>query len=203
MQASTQAVVLLTKLHWRPRARHNAALVVSHVHIPHQTLLRWYKMRRPPLLLPTSCHGNCLPTDQQNLRWCMHLLCLWYIIRSYFHLQMRRGYLSVHLSVCSNIWKPWPRNFIFVLQIHIHNICISFMYRAHRVKVSITGAKECVCVYCLLVVCLWLKGNLFLLEKSERNWWDLRVAILKTLNFTHSLGSKWNFVFCMIHSVDS
>ena len=74
VQASTQAVVHRTKLHWRPRARHNAALVVSRVHIPHQTLLRWSKTRRLLLLLPASCHGNCLPTERQNLRWCMRSL---------------------------------------------------------------------------------------------------------------------------------
>jgi len=76
-QVLTEAVVRCTRLHWRLTAAHRcvaaalACLALTH----HPTLLRWYKTRKPLQHLP-SYHGNCLPTDQLNHRWCMRALGL-------------------------------------------------------------------------------------------------------------------------------
>jgi len=68
LQVLMLAAASRTKLHWRPTARHEAAVAVFHVLIPHQTLPRWYRMKKLARLLQPSYHGNCLPTDLRNHR---------------------------------------------------------------------------------------------------------------------------------------
>ena len=68
--------------------------------------------------------------------------------------------LSVCLSVCllcSNFWNHWPRNgdtsSEYSDQVH----------KGHLVKVKVTGAKKRVCVSCLRLVGIWLKGNVVII----------------------------------------
>ena len=53
---------------------------------------------------------------------------------------------------------PW--NIHFCMQVRLRNIYVNVIYQGHQVKVMAMGAKRCVCISCLQVVCLRLKGNL-------------------------------------------
>ena len=62
------------------------------------------------------------------------------------------GCVYVRLSgSCSNFWKPWPRNFVLSVKVHL---------QGHLMKVKVTEAKEHVCVSCsscLFIHSLWLQ----------------------------------------------
>ena len=75
--------------------------------------------------------------------------------------------VSVCLSCsCSDFWKPWPRNFVFGMPVHLQNVYVKLICQGHEVKFKVTGAKngyKNVTKYRhLRVVCLWLKGKLFI-----------------------------------------
>ena len=53
--------------------------------------------------------------------------------------------VCLSVSVClfssgSNFWKPWPRNFVFDTQVHLHNIYVKFVFEGHEVRVKVTAA---------------------------------------------------------------
>jgi len=52
---------------------------------------------------------------------------------------------------------------------------VKLVYRGHRVKVKVTEAKQRVCVSCLWVVCLRLKGSLVLLHLSVKRTHSLQL----------------------------
>ena len=45
--------------------------------------------------------------------------------------------------LCSNFWRPWPRNVTFGVWVRLLNTQVVFLYRGHRikVKVKVTGEK--------------------------------------------------------------
>ena len=64
--------------------------------------------------------------------------------------------VSVCLSCsCSNLRKPWPRNFIFGVRVHLQNIHVKFVCQGHWVKVKVTGTKRDIRAYLNMRIRRW------------------------------------------------
>jgi len=54
-------------------------------------------------------------------------------------------HVYLNLPYClptSYFWKPWPRRFVFGVQVHLHNLQVTFLAEGHRVKVKVTETKK-------------------------------------------------------------